>query len=296
MPDPLLYLQSLGGAALVSALCVLALSARPSPVSAIRLNYACGFASSLGILTGCALLKWRLPWPPANALDRFMSILIPACVAVELVLGIRPLRPVIAWTLRLAVAGAATPVLLYGSVHLTGANGPSVGQGGMVVAVGGGLLAVEWALLAWLSQRSSSGVSISGALCLSILCAGLAVMLGGYLKGGAAVFPLAGTLAAVTVASRWLTARLPPVVLGLGVLCLFGIAGIGHFFGRLSSERALVLCAAPLLCWLTELPGLRRRPAWVIGSLRLLLVAIPVLVVIALAKRDFDQKFAPLLG
>src|SRR5579872_6178454 len=106
MPDPLLYVQSLGAAALASALCVLAIAARPSPASTTRLTYACCFASSFGILAGCALLKWRFPWPPANALDRFMTILIPVCLSVEFVLGIRPFRPAIAWALRLAVAGA----------------------------------------------------------------------------------------------------------------------------------------------------------------------------------------------
>jgi hypothetical protein len=296
MPDPLLFLQSLGAAALVSALCVLAVAAHQRPVTVTRLTLACGFAFSLGVFSGCALLHWRLPWPPVNALDRFVAILLPACLSVEFVLGIRPFGPAVAWALRSALAAVATPILLHGSIYLTGSDNASAGLPGLLVPACGGLLAAEWALLAWLSRRSGSGVSISASLCLCILCSGFAVMLGGYLKGGAAAFPLVGSLAAVTLASRWKTPGLAPVVLSLGVLCLFGIVGIGHFFGRLSSDRALVLFLAPLLCWLTELPALRNRPVWVIGFLRLLLVAIPLLAVLTLAKRDFDQKMAPLLG
>ena len=53
---------------------------------------------------------------------------------------------------------------------------------------------------------------------------------------------------------------------------------------------------SPLLCWVTEIPQLRQRKPWLVGLLRLVLVAIPLLVVLAAAKRDFDRDMAPLLG
>jgi hypothetical protein len=57
----------------------------------------------------------------------------------------------------------------------------------------------------------------------------------------------------------------------------------------------LILMLAPLLCWGTELSQLRCRPAWVVGSLRLLLVAIPLTALLLQAKRKFDRDTAPLL-
>jgi len=43
------------------------------------------------------------------------------------------------------------------------------------------------------------------------------------------------------------------------------------------------------------LPQLRCRPGWVIGLLRLLLVAIPLAALMLQAKRKFDRETAPLL-
>ena len=52
---------------------------------------------------------------------------------------------------------------------------------------------------------------------------------------------------------------------------------------------------APLLCWVTEIPLLRNRKPWIVGTVRLTLVAIPLVVVLVAAKRDFDRDMAPLL-
>ena len=71
-----------------------------------------------------------------------------------------------------------------------------------------------------------------------------AVMLGGYLKGGAVTFALAGSLAGVTAASRLIAPRLAPAIVTLGVVQLFGIVGTGHFFGRLPAGSALGLLLA----------------------------------------------------
>jgi hypothetical protein len=80
------------------------------------------------------------------------------------------------------------------------------------------------------------------------------------------------------------------------VVGLFGLLFIGLYFGRLSTAAALAMLLAPLLCWATEIPILRNRSPRIVGSLRLVLVAIPLLVVLSLAKRDFDRNMAPLLG
>jgi hypothetical protein len=131
---------------------------------------------------------------------------------------------------------------------------------------------------------------------LATQCAGLTVMMAGYIKGGAAAFPLAATLAATTVGARLAAKPLAPAIVGVGVVNLFGVLFIGRFFGRLSTGCSLALLLAPLLCWVTELPPLRKGNRWLVGLLRLALVAIPLLVILAIAKRAFDRDMAPLLG
>ena len=87
-----------------------------------------------------------------------------------------------------------------------------------------------------------------------------------------------------------------PSIVGVGVVGLFGLLFLGRFFGRLSTGCALAMLLSPLMCWVAEIPRLRPRQPWLLGSLRLVLVAIPLLVVLAAAKRDFDRDMAPLLG
>ena len=165
-----------------------------------------------------------------------------------------------------------------------------------------------WSLLSWLAERSP-GVSISFALCLSIQCAGVTVMMAGYIKGGAAAIPLVAALMAVTIGSTLIAKRFPsqasgaasscllaPAILGIGVVGLFGVLFIGRFFGRLSTASALTMMLAPLLCWATETPLLRDRKPWLVGTTRLTLVTIPLLVVLFAAKRVFDREMSPLLG
>ena len=68
-----------------------------------------------------------------------------------------------------------------------------------------------------------------------------------------------------------------------------------HFFGELSAVSALAILLAPLLCWATEIRLLRHRKPWIVGSVRLVLVAIPLMLVLTEAKSDFDRDMAPLL-
>lgn len=297
MPEPVLYLESLGAAAIVSALCVLAMTAVPRPVNTARLNSACVLGMGLGIAVGNYVLSLRLGWPPANGLDRFVIVVIPAALGVELIAGFQRVPPSAGWFLRISLAAAIPRILLHASIYMDGSdNGWNAWQAGTALAACGALLAGVWGLLHWLAWRSRSGVSISLALVLATLCAAATVMMAGYIKGGAAALPLAATLAATTVAARLTAKRLAPAIIGVGIVELFGVLFIGRFFGRLSTGSALAMLLAPLLCWATEIPLLRLRNPWLVGSLRLVLVAMPLLAVLAAAKRDFDRDMAPLLG
>ncbi len=303
MPEPLLSLKSMSAAAIVSVLIVLAMAWRRKPANSIRLNAACVFAMGLGLAVGYDLLIMRWTWPPAKGLDRFSMIVVPVALGIELIAGFQNVPRWVAWLLRTSLAATIPRILLHGSVYLSDSpEGWTRWQAGAALLVCGALLAGVWGLLSWLSQRSP-GISIPLAICLPILCAGLTVMMAGYIKGGVAAFPLVATLVATTIGARLMAKRsvalhnfLAPAIVGVGVVGLFGLLFLGHFFGRLSTGSALAMLLSPLLCWGTEMPRLRHKQPWIVGSLRLVLVTIPLLVVLAAAKREFDQKMAPLLG
>ena len=303
MPEPLLYLKAMGAAAITSAMCVLVMAGLRRQLSTTALTAACVLAMGFGLAFGCDALALRWVWPPAKGLDRFLMIVVPTVLGIELMAGFPSVPRWLAWSLRVILAAATPRILLHGSVYLSGADNQWTSwEAGTALVVCGVLLAGTWGLLSWLSQRSA-GVSIPLALGLTIQCAGLTVMMAGYLKGGAAAFPLAATIVATAIAARLITKRSgalanlgSPAIICIGVVGLFGVLFIGRFFGRLSTGAAVAMMLTPLLCWVTELPLLRHRKPWLVGLVRLALVAIPLLVVLAVAKREFDRKMAPLLG
>lgn len=303
MPEPLLYLKAMGAAAIVSAMIVLAMVLARRHASTTWLNFSCVVGIGLGLVVGYGVVSLRLAWPPANGLDRFLTITVPLALGIELIAGFQNVPRWVAWLLRMSLAATIPRILLHGSVYLSGStDGWTRWQTGSALVVCGALLAGVWSLLFWLSQRSP-GISIPGALCLPILCAGLTVMMAGYIKGGVAAFPLVATLVATTIGARLMAKRSValaqfrvPAIVGVGVVGLFGLLFLGRFFGRLSTGCTLAMLLSPLLCWVTEMPRLRHKKPWLVGSLRLVLVAIPLLVVLAAAKRNFDRDMAPLLG
>ena len=302
MPDPLLYVQAMVCAASVSALCVLTMVAARRTAGKTLLNVACVIGIGLGLAVGCGVLSLHPSWPPANALDRFFAIVLPVVLGIELVAGIQCVPSWGAWFLRIGLAAAIPRILLHGSVYLSGSDIDwPPGRVYTALVLCGAMLMGVWALLALLARRSP-GVSVTFALCLTIQCAGLTVMMAGYIKGGAAAFLLVAALMATTIAATLITKRFratnfdATAITGIAAVSLLGVLFIGHFFGRLSTGSALTMLLAPLLCWVTEMPRLRHRKPWLVGSLRIVLVAIPLAVVLGLAKREFDRDMAPLLG
>ena len=188
MPDPLLYLKAMGSAAIVSALFVLAIVGVRRPPNTTRLNSACVLGIGLGLAVGYYVLALRLAWPPVTGLDRFLTIVVPTTLGIELIAGFQSVPRWVAWFLRTSLVATIPRILLHGSVYLSGSGSDwTLWQATTVMAVCGALLAGLWGLLSWLSQRSP-GVSIPLALCLTTQCAGLTVMMAGYIKGGAAAY------------------------------------------------------------------------------------------------------------
>lgn len=289
-------------AAIVSAISVLAMASLKRPAGMTRLKSASITGIGIGLSAGYQVLGFRLEWPPTNGLDRFLTIVIPAAVAIELAAGFDSVPRWFAWSLRVSLAAAIPRILLHDSVYLRDSDFTwSPWEAWMILACCGGLVVVLWSLLSSLNQRSP-GVSIPLALSLTVQCAGITVMLAGYIKGGAAAIPLAATLIATTGAV-WLFKKhaynsadnYESGIIGIGVVGLAGLLIIGRFFGELSTSGALTILLAPVLCWATEIPFLRHRKRWLVGLIRLLLVALPLLWVLVEAKIDFDRDMAPLL-
>jgi len=256
----------------------------------------------VGLSVGYRVLALQLAWPPASGLDRFLTLVIPTAIAIELVAVFDSVATWFAWFLRVSLAAATPRILLHDSVYLSDSDFTwSLWEASATLTCCGVLIAALWSLLAWLHSRSP-GVSIPLALSLTVQCAGITVMLAGYIKGGAAAFPLAATLTTTTGVVWLFKKRYEDSnyicefgIIGIGVVGLSSLLIIGRFFGGLSTYSALTIQLAPLLCWATEIPYLRHRNRWIVDLIRLLLVAIPLLWILAEAKSHFDRDMAPLL-
>jgi len=291
MPDPILYVKAMAAAAAAGVALALVVSSIRRPAGAGRINTACVLGMAAGLIAGYWVLDLLPRELPQNVLDRFLMIILPAVIAIELVAGFHRVPRWVVWILRVGLTLATPRILLHGSRYLSDAAGDASAALSLSYAgVGGGVLAAVWGLLAWLVRRSP-GVSLPLVVSETSLFGGLAVMLSAYPSGGEAALPLAAALAAVAGVLWFLSNPQASMgAIGIGVVGLFGVLFAGRFFGSLSTERALAVFFTPLLCWLTELPPLRKFKPWQVAAIRIALAAIPLVIVVALAKRDFDRS------
>lgn len=298
MPDPGLMLEAVAGAA-IAAGAILLLGAWPwRAPPPTRTSVASVLAVAAGFYVGCWRLGLRPRWPVAEDQDRLLLVLFPAVVAVEFAAACLARFSWLAWPLRWVVAAGGARVLLHATSYLTELAGPgsrewTAAQTWLILAGLGVALAVVWTSLALLARRAP-GRSIPLALAVTSAGAAITVMLSGYASGGQIGLPLAAALAGATVASLALP-KPPDVegVLGLGVVGLFALVVVGRFFGQLSATHAALLFFAPLLCWLPELPPLRRPGPALRGLMRVALTAIPVAIALALAQQKFAADSTP---
>src|SRR5262249_22647982 len=111
--------------------------------------------------------------------------------------------------------------------------------------------------------------------------------------GGQIGFPLAAALAGAAAASCGVANRLPQQgLLGVSLVGLFGMVIIGRFFGELTTVNAALLFTAPLLCLISQLPGLRRLGPRLHGVARIGLTAVPAGIALFLAHQQFQQNAA----
>jgi hypothetical protein len=294
-----------GAAAAALALLVLLVCGlprrKPSPARASA-GWVLGVAA--GFYLGCRVLGWAPRWPrrvqdllrlPGDDQDRLVMLLLPAVLAVELVVALARPPQWLAWMGRLAVAAGAAPLLLYNTVYLAELAGPgsrqwSPAQQAVILGSLAALLAAAWLALARLAQRAP-GYSVPLSLAVACAAAAPTVMLSGYAMAGQLGVPLAGSLAGTALAALAVPrpASATPSV-GPGLVGLFSLLILGRFFGELPSAWAAVLFAAVLLPWLPEIPrplllGPRLR-----GLARVLVVAIPAALVLAQAQQRFVKE------
>lgn len=297
MPDPVLYAKAIGASILASVVFLLLAWAckRYWPKSAWSIFTLLAIAG--GLFAGSYVLGTANWFPPKNALDRLMLVVLPTVLMVELAALWKRLPRWVVWVARLIVAALLPRVMFHDSVYLSGTSPAFPFWYSLIVMlVGSCLLMTSWSLLVWLGRRTLA-VTVGAALQMAILAAGLTIMMAGYLQGGEASFPIVITVATVLLGG-WLLSVSPKEgdpLIGVSVASLFGLLFIGVYFGELSTIRALVIFAAPWLLWLTELPKVRAmKPVWK-STIGLVLVAAALLVILVLAKQQFDREMAPLL-
>ena len=300
MPDPIVMAEATG-LALLTAAAVLALMAwwgrrRGAGSSWADVGWVVGIG--VGYYLGCWMLEIRPQWPIREDMDRWLGLVIPATLLVEL-LGAFPRIPRWPiWALRMVIAGLAARVLLHGSMYLTGPAGPdssawTLPQAGLILGSIAAAEAAVWVLLARLSRRPA-GASLPIALAIAIGTASMTVMLSAYLAGGQAGLPMsAAVLGASLAALAFPDADRSIAPIGISVVALASLLVIGRFFGELRTDHAVLLLTAPLLAWLPELPKVRRLPPWGRGLLRVFLVGMVVSGVLADATRRFMAKTEP---
>lgn len=292
MPDSILYVQAFIVVASVCGLVVLPFVWRAESLNERWVSRACVAGIALGHVAGCFWLRLTIGWPPVNALDRYLVILLPTVAVVELLVTLPRCPRWGACLLRMLLAASLGRVLLHRSVYL---DEWTALRSLVSLAVCAGLTIVVWLLLARLADRAP-GISIPLALALTIQGAGAAIMLAGYLKGGAAAMVASAAVLGASLACVRVSKHVPlRALVGFGVVSLSGLLLIGVFFGRLSTAGAFVLLGAPLMCWVTEFRWCRPRSAMVVGITRLTFVAAMVAIVLLVAVRKFEREFRPLL-
>lgn len=255
-----------------------------------------------GIIAGYHVLQFPWTWPPANAIERFLQLFVPGTLILHLAAGLWPHSAGAGRWLRLLPSLACPLLILYGSVHLRAslsiAEYSLPGTMAAPLIISTCTITLLAAVFATQSLTRRTSPFITGLLItLTLPAAGISIMLAGYIKGGSAALPLAGSLLATVLGLRLLPHEprrhaLPE----FGLLLLFGLLMIGHFFGRISLLQAVALLTSPLLAAAIPLPQkVRSRPPREL-RLRLLLMAVLLAAQLALATWEFVVRMKPLLA
>jgi hypothetical protein len=297
VPDPA-YIALAASLAGITAAVVLALAGLPwQAPHPKRLAIGALLGVGLGFSVGCGVLKVKPDWPAVEDQDRFLGLILPAVLIVEIVAAAGA-PSWLAWILRFVIACAVPRVLLHGTVYLDqpSADGGMAWTPAMRWTLLPGLAAAlfaAWALLVRSNRQHSTRV-IPLALGLTCCGAGLTVMLSGYASGGQLGPILGGALIGAVVGSLILVAGVHfEGAIGFSVVGLFGLLMIGRFFGELTSTHAVLLFLAPLLSLFPLSNLLHRWPNLALATAKIALVLLPLGIVVGLAGQQFVRNSQP---
>src|SRR4051794_2230426 len=120
MHDPLLCVAALGSAAVASAVLVLSIGWLWKPVSTGRLQSAAVVGIAGGLGAGYYVFRLHVVWPPLNGLDRFLTIVLPAALCIELAATTSRLPRSLVWLLRFTLVTTMGRILVHNSVYVSG--------------------------------------------------------------------------------------------------------------------------------------------------------------------------------
>ncbi len=308
MPDGFVFAQAFFASMGVSVLVLL------TPFALLRLtrstpslhNHSTVFSVpgsiAAGVIVGCHVLQFPWTWPPANAIERFLQLFVPGTLIVHLAVSLWSHTAGTIRLLRLLPSLACPLLILYGSVHLRAplsvADHSLPGTVAAPLIIGSCTITLLAAVFTTQSLTRRTSPLITGLLItLTLPAAGISIMLAGYIKGGSAALPLAGSLLATVLGLRFLPHEPRRHALpDLALLLLFGLLMIGHFFGRISLLQAASLLGSPLLAAAIPLPQKFRSRHTGELRLRLLILAVLIAAQLALAAWEFSVRMKPLLA
>jgi hypothetical protein len=290
MPDPMTMIAAFGGSAILAAMVLLF----GHLLSRNGLAATGAVAAGAGFLAGAWFLGIRPDFPPLEDMDRLFLILLPILLGAEVGAVLLSRWPWAGWALRLCVALMAGRILLDGTIYISDVAGPGTREWSPIqeTLILGGLASVlflSWGFLLWQVSRVPTRTT-SVTLMVTVLAAGLVVMLSGYATGGQLGFPLAGALLAGIFLVR---PREMPGLVSVGIVGLFAILMLGLFFGNLTPLNAGLLFAAPIVAAVTELVFAERFGPWLRRGLPILLAAAPLVIALVFAQQKFVEHSSP---
>lgn len=255
--------------------------------------------------------------PPLTGLDRLLVVVFPALLVMVVAISVASslaakttFAPAgvarFTFAVRLLFALAMVAALLHGSVYLRPADGEPIAwsvKWGMLGASTG--IAVVWELVERGSRRGSGGLTL-GMLAVSILATGVMILLGGYVRGGAAAFPLAGGLLGAAFVGAWTStsSSLPTpartALVSSGAMGLCGLAIVGRCFGGLTTFEAIMAVGSPAAAWIGEWAVARRanetrRRHGLRAAVQIVCVLLALAPAVRASQLRFEQKMRPLL-
>lgn len=284
MPDPVSMMLAFAGGTALAGLVIVA----GHLLSRDGLAATGAVAVGLGFLLGAFVLGIRPSFPPREDLDRLLLILLPIAVGAEVGAVLLSRWPWAGWALRACVALMAGRIILDGTIYIADIAGPGTREwsptyetlllGGIATS-----LLITWRLL--IGQKKEDASRWTGILLsLAIGMSGVVIMLSGYATAGQLSFPLAGSLLGGLLLAR---SREVTGLISVGIVGLFALLMLGHFFGTLTPTNAALLFSSPLVASLLQRVRPTKFTSWQRRTLQFSLGAVPLVLAFILAQQKF---------